>query len=240
MKNIPIIFIFLFLSIISINCIAQIPQPKSVTIDPGVNNIQDIKGNLKVTGFTESNSVRVNGLSTGNPYIARPVYANNDGFLVTGYVTGYFSIHPSAFKLSYNINSDGASTAYGSDFTYYADHYVIFLEPSTNRELYTPLFFPHKSKLSGIKFLFSNSNTNSVSITGEIIRAPVDNFNGATSIFTFNTPVSSNSSIVSINIPIDLLEIDNENFSYSLKLSSSTQSWKLIIIGGANIEYRDF
>ncbi|RFS14799.1 hypothetical protein [Emticicia sp. C21] len=88
--------------------------------------------------------------------------------------------------------------------------------------------------------MFNNSNTNSVSITGEIIRAPLDNFNGATSIFTFNTPASSNSIILSTNIPIDLLEIDNENFSYSLKLTSSTQSWTLIIIGGSSIEYRDF
>ncbi|RFS14800.1 hypothetical protein [Emticicia sp. C21] len=138
MKNTPIILVFIFLSI---KCIAQVPQPKSVTIDPNGDNIQDIKGNVKVSGVTESNSVRINGLATGNLFIARPVYANNDGFLVTGYVTGYFSIHPSAFKLSYDINSDRASTAYGSDFTYYGDQYVIFLEPSTNRALYAPLFF---------------------------------------------------------------------------------------------------
>jgi hypothetical protein len=237
MKTKPIILIFLFLTI---NCLAQTPQPKSVTIDPNGTNIQDVKGNLKVSGITESNSVKVNGLATGNPYEARTVYANNEGFLVTGYKVGYFSIPPVAFKLNYYIQSDGQPSGLGVDLMIYDGGNVSSFYPSSNKELVAPLYFPHKSKLASLKIAFYSYLNTPNSLIGEIIEASLSEALSQSTIFNFTTPTSYNLSWVTVEFPINLLEIDNQNKVYTLKLKNSSNNWSFVNIRGVSIEYRDF
>lgn len=237
MKNRCLIF---YLHLLTFHALAQVPQPKSVTIDPNSNEIQDVKGNLKVSGISESNTVRANGLATGNPYIAMPVYANGQGYLVTGYKIGYFSIPPVALRLNYDINTEGQSYSLGPDFALYDGGYLGFVQPSTYRVLLAPLYFPHKSKLSSLQLTFSSNTDVQRALNGLIIQTSINSSSGATNVFSFTTSSSINGSLVIFEVPINLIEIDNQNYTYSLQLSSSSNDWTLVSIKGASIEYRDF
>ncbi len=53
-----------------------------------------------------------------------------------------------------------------------------------------------------------------------------------------NAPTSANSEITTANIPINLVEIDNENYFYSL-LILAVEDWSLFKLYGTSIEYRD-
>lgn len=217
---------------------AQVPQTYSVTIAPGSGTTHDVKGGLKVSGVTESSSVKVAGLATGNPYSAQPIYANDQGFLVTGYKVGYLSVPSAAFRKNFDVNSNGEYSAIGSDLFFYDGFQLLSFTPSNNRELFAPLYFPHKSKLSSIKILFSVSGSPRALI-GDLIQASLNDYTGS-SIFNFTTPTSENNSAISVEFPINLLEIDNQNFTYTLKLRCSTGDWTLLSIRGVSIEYRDF
>lgn len=237
MKTISIILIFLF---VIFNTLAQAPhqQPKSVTIDPNAPNLQDVKGNIKVLGITESNSVKVNQLATGNPLVAKPIYADDQGYLITGYRVGYFSIPPVALRLSWDIY--GGDLYVGPDFVVYDGNYLTFIQPSSYRELLAPLYIPHKSKLSSLKLaFFSNSNVERF-LNGSIIKTSIIESTIGTSIFNFSTPVSINGAFITVDLPIDLIEIDSQNYVYTLKLESSTDDWTHVSIKGIIIEYRDF
>ncbi len=237
MKNLPFILI---VCLLSFNIQAQTLQTKSVTISPTAGNVEEVKGNIRATGTIESNTLKAAGLATGDPFKANPVYANVDGTLVTGYKVGYFSIPPVAFRLSTDVQTDGQTYGIGTDYVVYDGSYLgLFLE-SSGRTLLAPVYVPHKSKLSSIKFTFaSNDASNSRAMTVNIIKASIDNFSNGVSIFSFTTPSSLNSTLVTVELPIDLIEIDNQNYVYTLQLISSTNDWSLTSVRGAVIEYRD-
>lgn len=232
-------FIHLLL-LLSFEALAQIPQPKSVTIDPNGTNLQDVKGNLKVLGITESIHVKVNGIATGDPYIVRPVYANDQGFLTTGYKVGYFSIPPVAFRLDWDMQTDGQASGLGVYMLNYDADRVTFITPSGNKMLLAPLYFPHRSKLSSLKITFYSYPNAPNSLIGEIIQVPLNEATGQSTIFNFTTPASSNLSLIMVEFPINLLEIDNQNYVYSLKLTNSSNDWGFLSVRGVSIEYRDF
>ncbi|RYU94788.1 hypothetical protein [Emticicia agri] len=237
MKNIWFIFGFCLLSA---QIFAQIPQPKSVTIDPNGTHIQDVQGNLKVQGITESHTVRASGLATGNPFIARPIYANGEGYLVTGYKVGYFSIPPVAFRLDWDVQSEGQASGLGIDIVSYDADRITSISTSSNKTLLAPLYFPHRSKLASIKITFYSYPIEPNSLIGDIVQAPLNEGSGLSTIFSFTTPTSSNSSLIVAEFPINLLEIDNQNYVYSLKLRNSANTWTFLSIRGVSIEYRDF
>ena len=237
MKKFSFILIFL---ILTANCIAQIPQPKSVTIEPNGTNIQDIKGNIKVSGIIESIHVKVNGIATGDPYSARPVYANDQGFLVTGYKVGYVSIPPVAFRLDWDVQSEGQASGLGIDIVSYDADRITSVYPSSNKTLLAPLYFPHKSKLASIKITFYSYPIEPNSLIGDIVQVSLNEATDLATIFSFTTPTSSNSSLIVAEFPINLLEIDNQHYVYSLKLRNSSNDWSFLSIRGVSIEYRDF
>lgn len=239
MKTIPIILIFLF---VIFNTLAQAPhqQPKSVTIDPNAPNLQDVKGNIKVSGITESNSVKVNQLATGNPFVAKPIYADDQGYLITGHKVGYFSIPPVALRLSWDIYNEEGELSAGPDFVVYDGNYLTFIQPSSYRTLLAPLYIPHKSKLSSLKLAFFSNYHVERLLSGSIIKTSIIESTIGTSIFNFSTPASINGAFITVDIPIDLIEIDTQNYVYTLKLESSTNDWTFVSIKGIIIEYRDF
>ena len=221
MKNLTFILTF---CVFSFKIQAQTPQTKSVTISPTAGNVEEVNGNIRSNGTIQGNSLKAAGLATGDPFKANPVYANVDGTLVTGYKVGYFSISPAAFRLSVDVQTDGQTYGIGTDYVIYDGNYVGFFLESSGRTLLAPVYVPHKSKLSSLKFTFaSNDASKSRAMTVNIIKASIDNFSNGVSIFSFTT----------------LIEIDNQNYVYTLQLVSSTNDWSLTSVRGVVIEYRD-
>jgi hypothetical protein len=217
---------------------SQTLPPKAVIIAPGANNIHEVQGNIKASGLVESNSLKAAALATGDYQIVRPVYANAEGSLITGYKTGYLSIPPAAFRRSIDIYMDGGTTTYlGSDMLFYSGSILFFAQPSSNRVILAPVQLPHNSKLNSLKITFFSPDKRY--IEGAIIRASLNGYSSETSIFTFTTPTTNNS-VVTAEFPIDLIEMDNQNYIYTLQLKSPTNEWFSISIRGVGIEYRDF
>lgn len=222
---------------ICLKSFAQGPLPtNSVTITP-TSNTTDVKGNIKASGSVEASSLKAAGLATGNPFVANPVYANVEGHLVTGYKVGYYSIPPAAFKLNLHLYSDATYYYQSDDYVLYTGSYVGFYTESTGKMLLAPLSFQHKSKLSSLKISFYSFNAKF--IEGAIIRSSFSDSSGETTIFSFNTPVANGTTVIT-EFPINLIEIDNQNFVYTLQLKSSTNNWVITSIKGVSIEYHDF
>lgn len=229
--------LLLFVFSICSNSFSQGPPPtNSVTITP-TTNTTDVKGNIKASGLVEASSLKAAGLATGNAFVANPVYANAYGDLVTGYKVGYFSIPPAAFRLNLHLYSDATYFYQSDDYVVYTGSYVGFFTGSDDKFLLAPLNFPHKSKLSSLKISFYSYNAKF--IQGAIIRSSFNDSPGETTIFSFNTPVANVTTVVA-EFPINLIEIDNQNFVYTLQLKSSTNNWGITSIKGVSIEYHDF
>jgi len=156
--------------------------------------------------------------------------------LVTGYKTGFYSISPAAFRLNLHLHSDSTPFYQGDDFVDYTGSYVGFYTESANKFLLAPLNFQHKSKLASLKITFYSFNPKF--IQGSIVRASLSSTQNEATIFSFDTPVA-NGTTVTVEFPINLLEIDNQNYVYTLQLKSSTNNWVLSSIIGVSIEYRD-
>lgn len=216
---------------------AQVPPSYSVTITPN-STTTDVKGNIKANGLVEANSLKAAGLATGNPFVVNPVYANGEGYLVTGYKVGFHSIPPSAFSLTWYLNTNGETTSYGIDFLLYSAGSVGSLNISLNRQFVTPVQLPHGSKIREIKIgAFSAYNVNrtlkvSLIETDFLTRQ-------ATTIhqFTTNDISQTNSSIFTSSV--NLIPIDNQNNLYQIFVESSTQTWDIVSITGIIIEYQD-
>lgn len=202
----------------------------SVTITP-TSNTTNVKGNIKASGLVEANSLKATSLATGNPFVVNPVYVSADGDLITGYKVGYYSIPPAAFKINYDINTDGI------DFIVYTASGMIFYHPSTNRIVLAPIQVPHRSKLSSIKLTFGSYYSRFINI--KIVKVKINDFSSETTLFNPDTAASIENSLVSENIPLNLLEIDNENFTYSIVIAVSNNDWTLFNLRGISIEYRD-
>jgi hypothetical protein len=231
-------YIFLLiLSLFVLKSYAQVPQTKSVTISPLAGNVEEVKGNIKATGIIESNTLKASGLASGNPYVANPVYANLDGTLVTGYKTGYLSIPSSAFRINYDINTDGNVESLGKDFVFYASTGLFFWFASTNRNILSPLQVPHKSKLSSMKITYNSNSPRSITV--KILKVDMNDFSSETVLLTHTLALSSSYLNISENIPLNLLEIDNQNFAYSILITSSTNDWTFLSLRGICIEYQD-
>lgn len=221
-----------------LNVYSQTVPLRSVTITPGAANIQDIQGNIKATGVVEGSTLKAAGLATGSYQVVSPIYANAEGLLITGYKLGYFSIPPAAFRRSIDIYIDEGTPSYlGNDLLLYTGGSLLFAAPSSGREMLAPVQVPHKSKLSSLKIIFSSSGSRY--LEGSIIKASVNDFAAETSIFTFTTPATANSPVLA-EFTIPLIEIDNQNYVYTLQLKSSTNDWTFLGIRGVSIEYRDF
>lgn len=237
MKNLPFILIC---GLCSFTIQAQIPQTKSVTISPLAGNVEEVNGNIRSNGTIQGNSLKAAGLATGDPFKANPVYANVDGTLVTGYKVNYLNVPPVAFRLDIVIQSEGEVSGLGYDLLIYSGGLLGLYQVSTSKNLLAPLSFPHKSKLSALKFTFaSNDPLKSRALTGQIIKASINDFSNGVSIFFFTTPASANGVPITVDLPIDLIEIDSQNYVYTLMLSSNTNDWIFTTIRGVIIEYRD-
>lgn len=228
-------FLMVFLGTFANSFCQGIPQGNSVTITP-TSNTTDVKGNIKASGLVEASSLKAAGLASGNPFVANPVYANVDGDLITGYKVGYYSIPPAAFRLNLHLYSDETKFYQSDDFVIYTGSYVGFYTVSSDKFLLAPLNFQHKSKLSSLKITFYSFNPKF--IEGSILRASLSGTQNETSVFSFNTPVA-NGTTVTAEFPINLLEIDNQNYVYTIQLKSSTNNWVITSIIGVSIEYRD-
>lgn len=239
MKNIKLQFrLVLALFSICLNSFAQGPPPtNSVTITP-TSNTTDVKGNIKASGSVEANSLKAAGLATGNPFVANPVYANVEGHLVTGYRLGYHSIPPSAFRLTYYLNTNGEYSSYGPDFLLYDAGSVGSFAESVNRKFVAPVYLPHGAKIREIKIgalsAYNESRTLKVSLvkTDFLTRQ-------VTTIHEFTTnDISQSNSTVFVS-SFDLVPIDNQTFLYQIFVESSTQTWNIVSLTGIIIEYRD-
>jgi hypothetical protein len=229
-------FLLLFLGIYTKNFCQGYQPTYSVTITP-TSNTTDVKGNIKASGLVEANSLKATSLATGNPFVVNPVYANADGDLITGYKVGYYSIPPAAFKINYDINTDGTVFLLGADFIVYSPSGMFFLHPSTNRIALAPIQVPHKSKLSSIKVSFGSYYSRYINI--KIVKVNINDFSSETTLFNHDTAASIDNSLVSENIPLNLLEIDNQNFTYSIVIALSNSDWSLFSLRGVSIEYQD-
>ncbi len=231
MKKLSYLLVFL---VFFIKSQAQVPQTKSVTISPTAGNIQEVKGNIKATGIIESNTLKASGLASGNTYIANPVYANSDGTFVTGYKLCYYSIPPIAFHL--NKNNNYVNPLQEITYSNY-EMFVLYL----NSDLYfiTPLQIPHKSKLRALKLSFSFAGLFGARSVRIIITKTAINGSSEQNIVDFTTPTSTNFNPVSVNIPISLDEIDNENYSYCISIKA-TSEWNNFYLKSSTIEYQDF
>lgn len=220
---------------------AQTPPSYALTITPS-NNTQDVKGNIKASGLVEGSALKSTGLATGNPFLAYPVYANATGDLITGYKVGYLSIPSSAFVLNYQLYNDENEQDFitfpaGDDYIINSGKGLIFYSISSGRMLLAPIQVPHKSRLTSIKMTFL-SLTESRTFNISIVRAHIDNTSEEESIFNFTTPITNSPTVVAQQA-IDNLELDNQNYLYTLKITSSDNIWPVVIVRGAIIEYHD-
>ena len=221
---------------------AQVPPSYAVTITPS-NNTQDVKGNIKASGLIEGNALKSSGLATGNPFVANPVYANVNGDLITGYKVGYLSIPSSAFVLSnqlYNDENDVEVIPFpsGDDYLINSGAGLIFYSNSNGRILLAPIQIPHASKLTSIKLTFQ-SLSQAKTLNVSIVRAHIDTATNEESIFNFTTPASTGLSVIVAQQTIDNLELDNQNYLYTLKITASDNTWPFVVLRGVIIEYHD-
>jgi hypothetical protein len=236
MRNIMVKYSLLlaFFSI-CLKSFAQGPPPtNSVTITP-TSNTTDVKGNIKASGLVEANGLKATGLATGNPYVANPVYANIYGDLVTGYKTGFYSIPPAAFHLNYNVF--GNTTFLSEYFILYLENSMASLVSSQYYGFIAPMQIPHKSKLVAMNLNFAFGGTTPKSIRIRIVQTPLSG-SGSQIIKDITTPTSVNQQVTTANIPLDLIEIDNENYTYVISLSVIS-NWDSFVLFGTSIEYRD-
>lgn len=232
--------LFLFLAVFSIFHVAnaQTTPSYSVTITPN-SNTTDVKGNIKASGLVEGSSLKATGLATGDPFVANPVYANAYGDLITGYKVGFHSISPSAFRFTYDINTNGQYSVLGEDFLFYEGGSVGSLAESQNRRFVAPVYLPHGAKIREIKIgAFSAYN---VSRTLKVSLVKTDFLTRAvTTIHEFTTnDISQSNSTVFVST-LNLIPIDNQNNLYQIFVESSTQTWDIVSITGIIIEYQDF
>jgi hypothetical protein len=212
---------------------AQTLPTYSVTITPQ-QNATDVKGNIKSNGFVEASGMKVTSLATGNPYLANTVYANIDGTLVTGYKTGFHSIPPSVYRFTIDANN---TTSLGSYVIYYFVSALIPILPDQFIGFLAPFQVPHKSKLVTMKLNFTFGGFTPKSIRILISKTPM-NGTGLQYIKDVTTATSDNYQVVTAEIPLDLIEIDNENYFYNIAILPTT-NWELFRLYGTSIEYRD-
>ena len=237
MRNISIKYcLLLTLFSICLKPFAQGNQPtNSVTITP-TSTTTDVKGNIKASGLVEANGLKAAGLATGNPFVANPVYANLYGDLVTGYKTGFTSIPPVAFQQNFSAFGSEANII-PSYLIFYSEGTMIPFVLSQNLGFIAPLQLPHKSKLETMKLGFSFGGSTPKSIRIYIRKASMDG-TSSVDIADIITPTSANNQFTIVNIPLNLVEIDNQNFYYSIVLFSNS-NWEFFYLRGTSIEYRD-
>lgn len=239
MRNISVKYcLLLTLFSICLKSFAQGNQPtNSVTITP-TSTTTDVKGNIKASGLVEANGLKAAGLATGNPFVANPVYANAYGDLITGYKVGFHSIAPSAFRFTYDLNTNGEYSAYGGDFLFFDAGSVGSLAESVNRRFVAPIYLPHGAKVREIKIgaysAYNMSRTLKVSLvkTDFLTRA-------VTTIHEFTTGDISQTNSTEFVSSVNLVPIDNQNFLYQVFVESSTQTWNIVSLTGIIIEYQD-
>ncbi|MFC3811293.1 hypothetical protein [Lacihabitans lacunae] len=228
---------FLFLMFFS-SCLivfSQGNQPtNSVTITPNANTT-DVKGNIKASGLVEGGSLRVNSLATGNQFAANPIYADVSGNLITGYKIGFYSIPHAAFQQSFSVF--GETNAVQPFIIFYSEDLLVPFVLGQYFAIIAPLQVPHKSKLENIKIGFSFGSNTPKSLRVRIRKSSFDGTSSAI-IADFNTITSVNYQIVVSNASLNLIEIDNQNYYYSLIIFPTTD-WELLNLRGVSIEYRD-
>lgn len=210
-------------------------QPtNSVTITP-TSNTTDVKGNIKANGLIEANSLKSTALATGNPFVANPVYADVSGNLISGYKVGFYSIPPAAFQQSFSVF--GETNAVQPYMVFYSEDLLVPFVLSQYFAMIAPLQVPHKSKLENIKIGFSFGSNTPKSLRVRIRKSSFDDTSSAI-IADFNTITSVNYQVVVSNASLNLIEIDNQNYYYSLIILPTTD-WELLNLRGISIEYRD-
>lgn len=217
---------------------AQTAPSYSVTITPN-SNTTDVKGSIKANGLVEASSLKAAGLATGNPFVVNPVYANAYGELITGYKLGFYSMASSAFKFTYDLNTNGGYSALGEDFLIYEAGSIVSFNQSLNRRFVAPVYLPHGAKVREIKVsAFSIYN---VSRTLKISLVKTDLLTrGHTTVHEFTTgDISQANPTVDVST-VNLVPIDNQNFLYQIFVESSTQTWDIVSLTGIIIEYQDF
>jgi hypothetical protein len=234
MKNIALVTMFI-LKLAQIAQAQGTPPPIKLTLG---GHTADVQGNVNATGQIEGNSLKARGLATGSPFIANPVYANADGYLITGYKVGYYSIPPSAFRIDYDINTNGNISIFGQDLAIYSESGMIYTTDNSHRGIIAGIQVPHKSKLTSLKATYNAATDKTITI--KIMKANINDFSASTELFSHTMAVSNNYISVSETIPINLLEIDNQNFTYSIIISSSAIDVSFINLRGISIEYQDF
>lgn len=125
----------------------------------------------------------------------------------------------------------------GDDYLIHSGGGLVFYSISNERILLAPIQVPHKSILTSIKLTFL-SLTQARTLNISIVRAHIDNISNEESIFSFTT-IPGNFPTVVAQQAIDNLELDNQNYLYTLKITSSDNTWPLVIVRGAIIEYHD-
>lgn len=220
---------------------AQMPPSYSVTITPN-STTATVKGNFKASGLVEASSLKAAGLATGNPFVANPVYANANGDLITGYKVGYLGIPAAAFHLSvhaYAYNTENALIPYGNDYLKYDGRNITFINNSPDRVIVAPIQVPHKSKLTSMKISFS-TYFDPKSLDVSIIQSNLLNVNDQTILHSLTTAVTNTNQLVTEVIFPNSLEIDNQNYLYTLKIGSTSNNWAGVYFRGVVIEYHDF
>lgn len=233
---------FLLLLCIYSNVFSQGNQPtNSVTITP-TTNTTDVKGNIKANGLVEASSLKAAGLATGNPFVANPVYANAYGDLITGYKVGYVGIPAAAFHLSlhaYIYNTEYTFIPDGNDYLVYDGRNLSFINNSPNRAIIAPIQLPHKSKLISMKISFS-TYFDAKSLDVSIIQSNLLHGNDQTILHSFTTAATNTNQLVTEVIFPNSLEVDNQNYLYSIKIGSTSNNWSGVYFRGVVIEYHDF
>lgn len=220
---------------------AQVPPSYSVTITPN-STTTDVKGNIKGNGLIEANTLKATGLATGNPFVANPVYANAYGDLITGYKVGYLGIPAAAFHLSlhaYIYNNEYTFIPDGNDYLQYDGRNIVFINSSPSRAIIAPIQVPHKSKLTSMKISFS-SYFDAKSLDVSIIRSSLLQANDQTILHSLTTAVTNTNQLVTEVVFPNSLEIDNQNYLYTLKIGSTSNNWAGVYFKGVIIEYHDF
>jgi hypothetical protein len=229
MKNASLkFFCFLVFTFFGIKSIAQTAQaPIKLTLG---NYKATIEGSVDATGKIEGNSLKARGLATGDPFVIYPIYA--DGDLITGYKEDYLSLPPASFKLSIESNTNGETTTLGPDYVFRNSFQLEITSESAGRGLLAPINVPHKHKLANIKYHFRAYYNKSITV--QIVRSD------GTVMFNHTSANAINSSTwVFENAPINLIQIDNSNYSYTLQIVTSDNKWDFFRLGSVIIEHRD-
>jgi hypothetical protein len=220
----------LIFTIFSTKCISQTPQPP-IKLTLG-NYKALVEGSVDATGKVEGNSLKARGLATGNPFVIYPIYSNSDGDLITGYKEDYLSLPPASFHLSWQLNTNGTTSVAGPDFVIKTATYLEISTVSEFRSLMAPVILPHKHKLANIKYSFRAYDNKTITVS--IIRSD------GTVIFSHTSANALNGNTwMYENTPINLLQIDNSNYAYTLQITTSDNNWEFVRLGSVIIEHRD-